>query len=300
MNRRRVLAIALALGLAACVGTVLWAGQGLTSAARTSPVAAPAELAARALTFPSASGAALSAWFIQGEPRAGAVLLLHSVRSNKASMLGRARFLKALGFSVLMVDLQAHGQSGGEHITFGYREARDVEAATARLMQLAPGERIGVLGTSLGAAATVLSETKSGYAAVVLESLYATIEEAVEGRLRQRLGALGPWFAPLLLMQLEPRLGVRPQQLRPIDRVGEFVSPVLVVHGGEDRHTSLVEARRLYAAIRAPKAMYVVEGAAHVDLHAHARSEYEQRIGAFFIAHLRALQAAPTLVSRLQ
>lgn len=300
MSRRRVLAASLAVGLAFCGAAVFWTGHVLTRAARISTGLPPSDLAVRAIAFPSASQATLSAWFLQGEPGAGAVLLLHSVRSNKASMLGRARFLKALGLSVLMIDLQAHGESSGEHITFGYREARDVEATTVRLMQLAPGERIGVLGTSLGAAATVFSAAKSHYAAVVLESLYTTIEEAVAGRLRLHLGPAGSWLAPLLLMQLGSRLGVRPDQLRPIDRVGEFACPVLVVHGSEDRHTTLAQARRLYGAIRAPKAMYVIEGAAHVNLHAYARSEYEQRIGAFFISHLRALPAASTLVSKLE
>lgn len=283
-----------------CLAVTFWAGHALTAAAPTPAAVPPSDLAVDALTIASASGARLSAWFVRGEPGAGAVLLLHAIRSNKQSMLGRARFLKALGFSVLMLDLQAHGESSGERITFGEREARDVEAAVLRLMRLAPGERIGVLGRSLGAAAAAFSQTKALYAAVVLEALYPSIDEAVANRLRLHLGAIGPSLAPLLLAQLEPWLGVDAKTLRPIERVGEFVSPVLVVHGSEDRHTTLAEVRRLYGAVRAPKAMYVVEGARHEDLHAYERSTYEARVGAFFLSHLRALPAASTQVSRLE
>jgi fermentation-respiration switch protein FrsA (DUF1100 family) len=291
------MAAALLIGTLAAATAVVWTGHVLTRPARADTGMPPPALAASRLAFPSASGALISAWFIQGEPRAGAVLLLHGVRSDKRSMLGRARFLKALGFSVLLIDLQAHGDSTGERITFGLREARDVDAALRRLAQLAPGERIGVLGTSLGAAAAVFAESKPRYSAVVLESLYPTIEEAVEDRLRLHLGSFGPLLAPLLLMQFEPRLGVRPEQLRPIERIGEITAPILLVHGSQDRHTPLAEVRRLYDAAREPKSLYVVESAAHVDLHAHAGAHYEARVGAFLLSHLRTLSVAPTLLS---
>jgi fermentation-respiration switch protein FrsA (DUF1100 family) len=299
MNRPAGTLIATLFLVAAAAATtaVVWAGHVLTRPARAAIGAPPPALAASRLAFPSASGALIGAWFVQGEPRAGAVLLLHGIRSDRRTMAARARFLKALGLSILMIDLQAHGESTGERITFGHREARDVEAALRRLAQLAPGERIGVLGVSLGAAAAVFADARPQYAAVVLESLYPTIDEAVAGRLRLYLGPVGPWLAPLLLMQLNPRLGVQPAQLRPIDRIGDIVAPILFVHGGEDRHTTLAEARRLYEAARAPKTLYVVEGAAHVDLHADAGVQYEARVGAFLLSHLRTLSVVPTLIS---
>ena len=41
----------------------------------------------------------------------------------------------------------------------------------------------------------------------------------------------------------------------------------------------------------APKALWAVEGAAHVDLFAHAPAAYQQRVGAFLATHLAALHA---------
>jgi fermentation-respiration switch protein FrsA (DUF1100 family) len=162
-----------------------------------------------------------------------------------------------------------------------------VDASVARLQLLAPGERVGVLGVSLGGAAVLLSDVHDLVHAVVLESVYPTIEEAVANRLRMRLGAVGAWASPLLLMQLRPRLGVSPEDLRPIARASRLRGPVLVVQGSEDRHTTLAEAERLFAALRAPKEFYVVRGAAHVDLHAFAGSEYEHRISQFLVQALR-------------
>jgi fermentation-respiration switch protein FrsA (DUF1100 family) len=284
---RRLVAYALVgLGVAFNVA-VLWAGDYLTKAARSNTGAPPAELGGRSLTFSSASGGRLSAWFIPGTSTQGAVLLLHPIRSNKRTMLSRAKFLKHQGYSILLVDFQGHGESEGNRITFGYREAKDVQAAVEKLNELAPGEKVGVLGVSLGAVAVVLSDVHGSLAAVVLESPYATIEESLSNRLRIYFGAVGPLLAPFLLAQLEPRLGVSPSQLRPIDRISILRSPLLVVHGTGDRHTTLEEAQKLYARAPQPKEFYAVQGAAHVDLHAFSPKAYEERVGSFLAHYLR-------------
>jgi alpha-beta hydrolase superfamily lysophospholipase len=66
---------------------------------------------------------------VTGDAGRGAVLLLHGVRSYRRSMLSRAIFLHDIGYSVLLINLQAHGESAGKRITLGYLESRDVVAA---------------------------------------------------------------------------------------------------------------------------------------------------------------------------
>jgi uncharacterized protein len=284
---RRALLVMVIAGLGSSAAAVFWAGDFLTKPARVSTGVPDPTLHARMLTFDSVSGVKLSAWFVPGAPGSGAILLLHSIRSNKRAMLPRAQFLSALGFSILLVDLQAHGESEGERISFGYREAADVHASVEKLRELAPGERVGALGTSLGAASLLLSDVQPLLAAVVLESLYPTIEEAVGNRLSIYFGPMGRWLSPLLLTQLSPRLGVMPAQLHPIEHVPSLRCPVLIVHGTKDRHTTIQEAQRLFAAAPEPKEFYSLTGAAHVDLHAFGGKEYERRIGDFFTHHLR-------------
>ncbi len=268
------------------VGAVYWVGDILTKPHRVVTGSPPKDLDSRVLTFRSGTGATLSGWFFPGFSGRGAILLLHPIRSNKRDMLPRARFLIHEGYSVLLVDLQAHGESSGERITFGYREAKDIEAATEKLKNLAPGEKIGAIGISLGAASLLFSDKHSSYSAIVFESLYSTIDEAVTNRLQSLLGLPGSLLTPVLLSQLKWQIGVPPDSLRPIDLVPQLQVPVLLVHGTEDRHTTLLEAEQLYAAIPEPKAFYKVRGAAHVDLHKYAGNKYEQRIVTFFANHL--------------
>jgi hypothetical protein len=77
------------------------------------------------------------------------------------------------GFSVLIPDLRAHGESGGDYATFGYKEALDVEAAVRWVRTHSSGDRIALLGYSSGAVASLLAAAQTpDLAAVIADSDY--------------------------------------------------------------------------------------------------------------------------------
>jgi fermentation-respiration switch protein FrsA (DUF1100 family) len=155
-----------------------------------------------------------------------------------------------------------------------------------------PNEKIGVIGVSLGAASLVLSKPTVPLSAVVLESMFPTIQEAVSDRLNIYLGPFGEWLTPLLLWQLPLRLNISPDQLRPIAEIASLRAPLLIAAGSIDRHTTLVETRQIYAAAHDPKELWVIDGAAHVDLHAFDPPTYEKRVSAFLAKHLRSTNSS--------
>lgn len=267
---------------------VIGAGEVLSHPARRAVGEAPPDLKARSLRVSYGQGETLSAWMLPGRPGQGAVLLLHGVRADRRQMLGRARFLNQRGHAVLLPDLPAHGESSGEHITYGLREAEGVRAAMALLRHELPGEKLGVVGVSLGAASWVLAHVAPPADAVVLESMFPSITEAVNDRLRLVLGAPGTALAPLLLWQLPMRVSVSPSQLQPIAEMATMHSPLLIAAGTDDQHTTLAETQRIFDAAAAPKELWLVQGAAHVDLHAFAPIQYETLVGAFLARHLHA------------
>jgi uncharacterized protein len=284
----RKIVIAAAAGvIAAAALVVLGAGEWLSRPAARYVGAPPAALNASAVRLPLAGGGHVAGWHAPGATGGGAVLLLHGVRSDRRQMLGRARFLQAAGYGVLLVDLPAHGESPGERITFGARESAGAAAALAYLRATTPGERVGVIGISLGAASLVLARPAPAPAAVILESMYPTIDEAVADRLALHVGSAARALAPLLLAQLPWRLGVGADALRPIDALPALRAPLLMASGREDRHTPWAETERLLRAASEPKEVWAVEGAAHVDLHVHTPAEYERRVLRFLGRHLR-------------
>lgn len=281
------------LAVSAVTGAAIFVGDRLSQPVRRSVGVVPPDLPVESITLLSppnrvnASTGHVSGWLARGTPGMGVVLLLHGVRSDRRQMLGRARFLFQSGYSVMLIDLPAHGESSGDRITVGYREAEGVSAAVHYLAELFPGEAIAVIGVSLGAAAFMLSQVSPAPHAVVLESMYPTIENAIDQRLQQRLGPLGRLLTPLFLWQFPIRWGISPEQLRPIAELPALHSPVLIMSGAEDRHTPISETLRLFAAANQPKELSIVAGAAHVDLHAFDPKGYESRVSVFLHKYLR-------------
>jgi fermentation-respiration switch protein FrsA (DUF1100 family) len=285
---RRVFAVALLWLLVAGFGGLYLAGWQLSRPVPAVIGPPPPELRANSITFRSESGSTIGGWMSRASGNSGAVLLLPGVRSNRLAMVDRAIASRAAGYSTLLIDFQATGESPGDVITFGWRERFDVIAAVDTLRRLLPGEPIGIIGVSLGGAATLLAAPALDIQAVVLEAVYPSIDVAVENRLRMRLGSLGPVLSPLLLVQLGPRLGVSPAELTPVDRIAALRCPVLVIGGLVDQHTTAADTQRLFAAAREPKALWLVPGAAHVDYYQVSREQYQQRVFGFLERALRA------------
>jgi fermentation-respiration switch protein FrsA (DUF1100 family) len=127
---------------------------------------------------------------------------------------------------------------------------------------------------------------------MVLESMYPTIDEAVSDRIAHRLGQWSRFLTPLLLWQMEPRLGFGPEQLRPIDDVASLHAPKLFIAGASDPLTRLAESERIFTQSASPKSFWVIPGAGHVDLYARAGREYEERVLAFLSSELRSNEGA--------
>ncbi len=129
------------------------------------PVPLPAGFDAQIASIPG-SGHAIAGWWVDQGGESPVVLLLHGVRADRSSMVSRAQLLIRHGFSVLLIDLQAEGETPGEAITLGHRESRDVVAARDWIRSQAPGRRIGVIGESMGGASVLLAPQPSGFDAV--------------------------------------------------------------------------------------------------------------------------------------
>ena len=278
MSTRRKAAAALAaagLGGAAAAVAMGW----LLSAPSSHDVGSPPEdLGAESMTIASGSGSALSAWYVPNGAARRAVVLLHGVRADRRSQIDRARLFRDAGYAVLLFDFQAHGESPGRQITFGWQERHDVIAAAAWMRQRHPDVPLAVMGQSMGGAAALYAAGDLDADALVVESVYGSLAEATENRLALRLGTRARPLAPLLTAQARVRLGVPLDSLRPAEAIRRITVPVFVASGTEDEHATPAEARRLYANAPEPKRLWLTSGAAHQDLHAFAPEAYRAHV----------------------
>ncbi len=241
----------------------------------------PADLNAEQVTFASDSGATVHGWWCPIQNANGAVLLLPGIRANRLSMVDRARFLHRSAYSVLLIDFQATGETAGDHITFGWKESRDVLAAIDFIRQADPTAPVAIIGSSLGGVAALLATPPLRIDALVLEEVYPTIEIATRNRMENYLGVFGRKLTPFLLNQLQWRLGLSASQLRPVDHIKNVDCPMFIISGENDRNTRPTDIRMLVKRARNPKEVWFVPNAGHVDLHRAAQQEYETRVLTF-------------------
>jgi dipeptidyl aminopeptidase/acylaminoacyl peptidase len=224
----------------------------------------------------------ISAWYIPGS-RAQAIILVHGIDANRSAVLPEAKILAEAGYHLLMLDLRAHGQSEGSLATYGYREALDVQAAVDYLAGLPEIEQIGALGTSFGGAAVARAAAiDPRLQAVVIESSYSSLTEAVTDAFEQRSIFPG-WSAPLLITLAERQAGIKISQ---VDSARDLATlqprAVMIIHGSEDTLFPVEHAHRMYAAAGEPKQLWIIEGLGHASPVLGREAEYQARVIPFF------------------
>ena len=244
----------------------------------------PPELGATSVTFAATDGLSLSGWYAPARAERPTVVLLHGYRSTRQSMLSRALWLHAQGFGVLLYDARGCGASAGSLRSVGYYERADLLGALAFLRESGVQEA-ELVGVSQGGATILLAAEQLPplVRAVVCESVYDELVQAVDRRYRALFGVPG-WLGGALMVPIaERRLGFSLADVRPIDHIGHLPCPLLMLAGELDTRTWPEDSRRLFDAARAPKQLWMIDGAAHQDLFELAGAVYRERVLSFLM-----------------
>jgi len=125
----------------------------------------------------------------------------------------------------------------------------DAEAAAAFVRDTLPGERIGIIGTSLGGTAALLGTKPLRIGALVPESGYPYIRSAIVNSVAVRLGtAAGRVIASLYLGLMPPILHLHERSASPDRSHRGFDITLLLMAGTADQYTTIEESRALRAS----------------------------------------------------
>lgn len=291
-----LLAVVIALPcVAAVIGRMI--GPGLLhpanlNPARTAETAAMLErtgAARRAIEARAADGAILKGWKIAPvKPNGNWILLFHGISDNRSGVLGHAEILLRNGYSVVMMDSRGHGESGGDMVTYGWKERYDTVALVSALESRETVRHLGALGVSLGAAIALQSAAvEPRIEGVVAEDPFANLREVSYDYAGLDVSPLlgKTLFRPATIAAMDALAeagNFSPDDVSPEKAVAVRAFPVLLVCGTEDHRIPCRHAERIYAAAIGPKELWIVEGAGHASALGHSPQEYEQRVVAFF------------------
>jgi len=194
------------------------------------------------------------------------LLYLHGARWNVTGSAFRMRRMQELGFSVLGVDYRGFGKSTNE-LPSETLAAEDARAAWDWLGQQYPGRPRYIFGHSLGGAIAIeLAAQVSDEAGTLVEGTFTSIPDVVS---TFKWGWLP--VSPLITQRFEA-----------VKRVSDIGSPLLVVHGSQDRLISPELGRKLFDAATEPKAFVLVEGGSHHNTNSVGQAQYREALAGLF------------------
>lgn len=201
--------------------------------------------------FKTPDGERLVAWYAPPRPGFPTILYYHGNAGGLTDRAPRVRLYVKRGYGVLL-----YGHRGFAGSTGSPNESTLVSDAVRIFDYLTEhGTRasdIVIYGESLGTAVAVQVAAQRRARAVILESPFTS---AVD---------VGKYTYPYL-----PVRWLLEDRYESIRYVSHIRSPILVLHGMQDRIVPIEFGRRLYKAIVAPKVGYFLPGANHYTIYEH-------------------------------
>jgi uncharacterized protein len=215
------------------------------------------------------------------------VLLFHGVSDNRTGVLGYAEFLLRHGYSVVMMDSRAHGESGGDMATYGWKERHDTVSVVNALYSTEKVSHLYALGVSMGAAVALQSAiVEPRIEGVVAEDPFADLREVSYDYAGLHFSPfLGETlFRPASIFAMEALAktgGFDPDDVSPKKAVAARPFPVLLICGTRDTTIPCRHAEQIHRTASGPKELWVVNGAEHASALGRAPAEYEERVVRF-------------------
>ena len=245
-----------ALALIAAILVLVWAGQRAFIYFPTSDLPSPAGAglpAARVVTFETADGLTLEAWFLEQTPGVLStfgytVVVFNGNAGHRGHRAGLGAQLAARGLNVLLVDYRGYGGNPGLPSEEGL--ARDARAALAYLGRRADVDptRIVFFGESLGAAVALRLALEYPPAALVLRSPFTSLVD------------IATQHYPLL-----PVRWLLKDRYLNLERIARVRSPLLVLAGEDDDIVPIADSAALFDAAPHPKRFVAIPGVGHND-----------------------------------
>ncbi len=205
-------------------------------------------------------------WLPSGQPGGPILLYLHGARYNVTGSAPRMRRMQELGFSVLGVDYRGFGKSSAA-LPSEESAYEDARAAWDWLARTYPDRPRYVFGHSLGGPIAIhLATEVNDESGTIVEGTFTSIADVVS---TTKWG----WMPVSLLIT---------QRFEAARKVGKIGSPLLVVHGGEDRLIAPDLGRKLFEAAAQPKLFMLVEGGSHHNTNSVGQAQYRQALAQLF------------------
>jgi dipeptidyl aminopeptidase/acylaminoacyl peptidase len=245
------------------------------------------------VSFVTEDGVLLKGWLVKPErlhAKMPAIIICHGVGANKSDFTELAAALSKRGYIVLLFDFRAHGESSGSRTSLGLHEQEDIMAALQFLQNRSDidSERLGIYGFSMGGSAALLAAARThAFSAVVADSAFTSLRDQAREAITGFYHLPSFPFLQLTMLGYQLYFQTSVDTVSPISTIAQISpTPILIIAGEGDQLIPADNGRKLFAAAREPKDLWIIPGADHGGTLAAAGSVYGKRVGEFFDRNL--------------
>lgn len=220
----------------------------------------------------------------------GLIVLVHGIGGCKEHFLGLSDKLSNQGIASIIFDGRAHGQSGGEYCTFGFKEKKDISKIIDTIKKDFPKIPIGIWGNSLGGAIAIQAlEFDKRIKFGIIESTFANLSEIVFDYKKRMLKGIGIKSLSNYLLKRAGEIGnFDPFKIQPIQSVENIFQPIFLAHGDSDENISAEYGKQLFERLSSTdKEFHLIKGGGHFDLFEKGGKEYENSILKFIEKNIK-------------
>lgn len=245
------------------------------------------------VTFPSrGDGLTLSGWYLPADTDDLCIIMIQGTEHHRNSPEIRAlrlgRDLVERGFSVLLFDFRARGESEGNRSSEGDREQWDVFGAIDYVTSRGiPIEHIGLLGFSLGAGVALLvAAQEPRIPAIVCDSGFTDYMMYLQ---KMKIGPFRPPYWLIIFIALVGRILFKADfsKVKPVEVVKQLTQPIFFIHGEDDKVVPVEETLALHKLSANPDdRIWIMPRTDHVNVYQNKPGLYAARVSFFFRQHI--------------
>lgn len=224
-------------------------------------------------------------WFPQGECKK-VVICFHGYTSQGMSdYIGLSGYYLQKGYSMLLVDERAHGQSEGKHIGFGCLDRQDALKWIEKVIKDC-GEDVEILlhGTSMGGATVLMTsglKLPIQVKGIISDCAFTSAKEVFTHVLKSMYHM--PAFPTIQISDFMNRKlsGYGLDECNAAREVKKAKVPILLIHGSGDTFVPCSMCETIYQNCASPKKKLIIEGAAHAESYYKDPTRYEKALNEF-------------------
>lgn len=259
-------------------------GSGIRATSLEEAAAAKTALEQRnpqTIAITAQDGITLVGHWLPSETPKRIILAMHGWRSSWSADFGIiSDFWYRQGCSVLYAEQRGQGASGGDYMGFGLIERRDCLDWLTWINQQNGGSLpIYLAGVSMGASTVLMAsalDLPENVCGILADCGYTSVHAIWKHVAEHNLHLSYGIRAPLADRLCKKKIHAGTKDYSTTEALSISRTPVLFVHGTEDRFVPVEMTFENYQACNAPKRLFVVPGAGHGMSYFVDRPGYEQ------------------------